>query len=204
MVIMLQLHEFWTIDNVPDDNDKEMDTLEQFEQKNGLTKADRGRMPEFGYLGAVPLTAKVVRPTLEILGEPVPVEEVQIVVSEKKITAKKKVAQENLSAQQPDEIADETVELNEKLEESLLLDIPVIIKHTPVPEVKQELPKRINLPEEDLPELRELSSEEALRLRELLGVGKYRLRVRYQGRVLNLKGVGVEQVPEQFLCRVIA
>jgi DNA polymerase I-like protein with 3'-5' exonuclease and polymerase domains len=66
---LLQLHEYWTLDEVPDGDEAGMETLAQFEQRCGLTIADRGFMPEVGYLGAIPLD-QVQRPVVPVLGEP--------------------------------------------------------------------------------------------------------------------------------------
>src|SRR5271157_3523020 len=87
LIAILQLHEYWTLDHVPDGQDAQMETLDQYEARMGLTKKDRGMMPEFGYLAAIPLNAKVKRPTLDILGEEVQAELPLITVSENEITA---------------------------------------------------------------------------------------------------------------------
>jgi DNA polymerase I-like protein with 3'-5' exonuclease and polymerase domains len=64
----LQLHEYWVIDETPEGDEGSLETLEQYEQRRGLTLADRGQAPGIGYLGAIPLNAHVVRPTIPILG----------------------------------------------------------------------------------------------------------------------------------------
>jgi DNA polymerase I-like protein with 3'-5' exonuclease and polymerase domains len=69
LIIGLQLHEFWKTDEIPEDQDDKLETLEQFEARCGLTPADRGLMPVFGYIGAIPLDINVKRPELPILGE---------------------------------------------------------------------------------------------------------------------------------------
>jgi hypothetical protein len=79
LIAALQLHEYWTVDNVPDGKDEELETLEQYEARCGLTPRNRGYMPEMGFLGAVPLD-HVRRPTLPILGEEVPAENVEIMI----------------------------------------------------------------------------------------------------------------------------
>jgi DNA polymerase I-like protein with 3'-5' exonuclease and polymerase domains len=63
----LQLHEYWMIDEVPDDQDHTMETFEQYEKRRGLTAADRGFMPLGGFLGTLPLE-DVRRPTVPVLG----------------------------------------------------------------------------------------------------------------------------------------
>jgi DNA polymerase I-like protein with 3'-5' exonuclease and polymerase domains len=75
LLAILQLHEYWTIDHTPDGDeyDKQMETLEQYERRMGFDSKTRGNAPEFGYLGAIPLTANVERPVIEPLGdEPTP------------------------------------------------------------------------------------------------------------------------------------
>jgi DNA polymerase I-like protein with 3'-5' exonuclease and polymerase domains len=67
-VALLQLHEYWTIDHVPDSEDAALETLAQYEGRMGIYARDE-RCPEFGYLGAIPLGCNVVRPTPEILGD---------------------------------------------------------------------------------------------------------------------------------------
>lgn len=86
LIAALQLHEYWTVDGTPDSDDATMETLEQYEVRCGLTPADRGYMPEMGFLGAVPLD-KVRRPKLEVLGEALAPEDVQIMVGASTITA---------------------------------------------------------------------------------------------------------------------
>jgi len=89
LIAMLQLHEYWTIDHTPDGKefDASLEKLEAYEARMGLSKADRGIKPEFGYLGAIPLECNVIRPKIEILGEEVVPEQAQIVVSETEINA---------------------------------------------------------------------------------------------------------------------
>lgn len=71
LVILLQLHEFWSIDHVEDDKEESLEKLAAYEARMGLTEKDRGIAPEFGYLGAIPLAIsnRVKRPILDLLGE---------------------------------------------------------------------------------------------------------------------------------------
>jgi len=66
LVAVLQLHEFWTIDNVPDDD--KLGTLEDYETRNGLSPKDRGIMPPSGYLGPIP-PSRAVYPNIMRLGK---------------------------------------------------------------------------------------------------------------------------------------
>jgi len=98
LIAAIQLHEFWTVDGTPDNADETLETFVQFETRCGLTPADRGPMPEMGFLGAVPLD-KVRRPTLQILGEEVAPEAVEITVGENTINVTTDA--EIVSQQQP-------------------------------------------------------------------------------------------------------
>jgi DNA polymerase I-like protein with 3'-5' exonuclease and polymerase domains len=72
LVAVLQLHEYWTIDTVPDgdDNDRTLETLAQYEERMGISARDP-RCPEFGYMGAIPLdNPNVIRPEPNLLGDP--------------------------------------------------------------------------------------------------------------------------------------
>ena len=69
----VHLHEYWKIDEVPDDQDELLETLEQFEARCGLTIGNRGFCPEDGWLHAVALD-KAIRKAVPKLG-PAPVEE---------------------------------------------------------------------------------------------------------------------------------
>ena len=73
LIAVLQLHEYWTIDHVPDADGAALEALAQYEARMGLTEADRDpAAPEFGYMGAIPLDAQVVRPQTPVFGDPPP------------------------------------------------------------------------------------------------------------------------------------
>jgi DNA polymerase I-like protein with 3'-5' exonuclease and polymerase domains len=69
LIASLQLHEFWTVDQTPDEDESKMETLEAYEARCGLTASDRGFMPEGGFIGAIPLAGRVRRPNLPVLNE---------------------------------------------------------------------------------------------------------------------------------------
>jgi len=71
LVAVLQLHEYWTIDHVPDgdENDKKLETLAQYEERMGINARDP-KTPEFGYMGPIPLDANVIRPEPNLLDGP--------------------------------------------------------------------------------------------------------------------------------------
>jgi DNA polymerase I-like protein with 3'-5' exonuclease and polymerase domains len=68
LVALLQLHEFWTIDHIPDGQDDCLETLAQYEARMDIHARDT-KCPEFGFMGAIPLTANVKRPNVPILGD---------------------------------------------------------------------------------------------------------------------------------------
>src|SRR5271156_2975372 len=72
LVAVLQLHEYWEIDTVPDgdENDKLLETLAQYEERMGINERDP-QTPEFGYMGPIPLdNPNVIRPTPFLLDDP--------------------------------------------------------------------------------------------------------------------------------------
>ena len=74
LIASLQLHEYWTIDNVPDgdDGDKSLETLAQYEERMGISARDP-KCPEFGYMGPIPLdNPNVIRPEPNLLDDPNP------------------------------------------------------------------------------------------------------------------------------------
>ena len=68
LIAVCQLHEYWTIDHTPDE-ETNLETLEQYESRMGLTEKNRGTAPEFGYLGSIPLDADIIRPDVIYLNE---------------------------------------------------------------------------------------------------------------------------------------
>src|SRR5271163_1587798 len=72
LVAVLQLHEYWSIDTVPDgdDGDKTLETLAQYEERTGFGARDP-KCPEFGYMGPIPIdNPNVIRPTPFLLDDP--------------------------------------------------------------------------------------------------------------------------------------
>ena len=62
LIAAIQLDEFWRIDNMPDDEDDKLETLEQYETRMGLGPSDRSPATlVFGPLGSLPLDAPVKR-----------------------------------------------------------------------------------------------------------------------------------------------
>jgi hypothetical protein len=172
LIAILQLHEYWTIDHVPDGQDATMETLERYEQRMGLTPKDRGIMPEFGYLGAIPLDAKVIRPTLEILGEEVQAELPLIAVSENEITATIPATMDQAA------IAEVTHRMNEETphEEE--------IQSSPVYELVDSI----------------LTDEELLQqLKAALGRGTETIKIKIAGKVFPVTGKKLDYVPKEFL-----
>ena len=68
LIAVLQLHEYWMIDWTPDEDEAKLETLERYEQRMGFSPDDRDKScPEFGYMGAIPLSAPVIRPNVHTL-----------------------------------------------------------------------------------------------------------------------------------------
>jgi DNA polymerase I-like protein with 3'-5' exonuclease and polymerase domains len=62
LIAAIQLDEFWRIDNMPDEDDAKLETLEQYETRMGLGPADRNPAALiYGPLGSLPLDAPVKR-----------------------------------------------------------------------------------------------------------------------------------------------
>ena len=74
LTAVCQLHEYWGIDHVLDEDEAKLETLEQYEARMGLTVGDRGIMPECGYLGPLELAwePRIKRLPLEVLGDEPP------------------------------------------------------------------------------------------------------------------------------------
>jgi len=96
LTAVCQLHEYWTIDYTPDDDGSKLEKLTDYEARMGLGEADRGIAPEFGFLGAIPLNAKVKRPVLELLGDEPPPEQgvLQLSVDEEVVEEEAPVSQD--------------------------------------------------------------------------------------------------------------
>jgi hypothetical protein len=70
LIASLQLHEYWTIDHVPDGDDSTLETLAQYEARTGVSARDK-QCPEFGYMGSISLdNPNVIRPGKNLLDDP--------------------------------------------------------------------------------------------------------------------------------------
>lgn len=72
LIAVLQLHEYWTIDETPDgdEGDKSLETLAQYEERMGINARDP-KTPKFGYMGPIPLNdPNVFRPEPNLLDDP--------------------------------------------------------------------------------------------------------------------------------------
>lgn len=200
LIAILQLHEYWTLDHVPDGQDAQLESLEQYEARMGLTKADRGIMPEFGYLQAIPLTANVKRPTLDILGEEVQAELPLITVSETEIIATVPATVDHEAiAEVAHRMNQETMQEMEA--ERVAKEQAAALKHA---EAVASLPSL----------LREISGEDRVfelidavqtdveiqrQLKETLGRGNNTIKVKLGGRIVNVTGKKLDYVPAEFL-----
>jgi len=199
LIAALQLDEYWRIDHTPDDEDDKLETLEAYEKRMGLGVENRDPLtPEFGYLGAIPLTATVKRPTVEVLGEPVEVEDIEVVVSEQTIT---------VTLDKPLEYVTATVKVNLDDDEDEVEEEPTPLKAMAaaasafaeaVTRVVEQVPAVVEEPEQ-IVEIIDLDEEVGARLRKRLGVGTHNIRVIYRGKLQLLRNKAVTEVPEEFV-----
>lgn len=207
LIVGLQLHEYWKVDEIPEDCENEMETLEQFEARCGLTPADRGVMPVFGYMGAVPMNLEVKRPELTHLGQDDQMEIWTNIPEPPKNEIQEQVTTvaEKLNAELGNVLDDldnvlskiDKVQKEEPVEEDLFHDI--VRKPAPAPpappkvEVKPPKP-----PEPEFAILKDLTMSEAKRLREALGIGTNKIRASYQGSMITFKDVALKAIPDEF------
>src|SRR5579863_1018481 len=198
LIAILQLHEYWTLDNIPDGQDDQMETLEQYEARMGLTKKDRGMMPEFGYLAAIPLNAKVKRPTLDILGEEVQAELPLITVSEDEITATIPATVDQAAI----------AEVAHRMNEETLAEMEADRKAKEEAEAQKHAEAVASLPallQEFEPQVYELSDEVRTneefkrQLKSALGKGTNTIKVKIGDKVLTVTGKNLDYVPTEFL-----
>jgi DNA polymerase I-like protein with 3'-5' exonuclease and polymerase domains len=195
LIAALQLHEYWMTDNIPDEGEDKMETLEQYEARMGLTPADRDVMPEMGFLGAVPQT-KVKRPTLQILGEEVPAEDVTITVSgtEMRVEAPKKKKETKVNQVDEDDVFG--VPANRKTGAiSLETLVEGYVAATPPP---RSVVETVPVPD-GVPELIEMDQVALQNLQKVLGVGRKKLTVRYQGKIFTIPDVALETLPKEYV-----
>ena len=230
LIAMLQLHEYWNIDHIPDgkEEDAKMEKLVDYEKRMGLTTADRGVVPSFGYIGAIPLEGvNVIRPTVEILGEEVPVEQVEITVGDDQITAvidqtaiaeiAHRMNEETLQEMKEEREAKEAAEAKKHAE--AVASLPELLKEIEssddyedeVPVEKAPEPVVIVEPEPEPEvvtppvEIVYVISDEVLtnatlkeKLNLILGTGPHDVKVKIGGREYTLRGKGLNYVPNEF------
>ena len=206
LIAALQLHEYWNTDNIPDEDEDKMETLEQYEARMGLTPADRGMMPEMGYLGAVPQD-KVRRPTLMILGEEVPAEDVTITVSatEIAVAAPSKSAAPVASSEVKEEKAVSIIKMDE---DDVFGDTPVrLVKPSERNITPETLTQRyadrgivetVPVPA-GIPELIEMDEVALRKLQKALGVGRKKVTVKYQGKTFTIPDIEVDTIPSEYV-----
>lgn len=219
LIAAIQLDEFWRIDGVPDDEDDKLESIESYEKRNELGPDSRDPYtPDFGYLGAIPLTANVKRPTIEILGEERSPEEVDIVVSEEEIT----VSVEDEGAEVESDAGENTVieepppqtmamaahAAAQDLKASLKAPTPSedsVFAETPVPRPKKVVETvAVEVPDDGQPtyELIDLNEGPGLQLRVLLGKGSNTIRVLYRGKIAYFRDKALNHIPEEFVKKV--
>lgn len=200
VLIAFQLDEYWKIDHTPDGEDEKLETMEQYEIRNGLTPKDRGIMPEFGFLGAIPLTANVKRPTLQILGEDVPAEDVKITVSDSEIAVEAPSTTQVYTAPCETCSGEDCGETGgEPIDEEVIGVTPMVRKEKVVSAGLTMSPPLSPSTTDNIPELVDMDSATIKRFRAALGVGRKKIRIRYQGTVLDLGEIGVDTIPVEFI-----
>jgi len=194
LIAALQLHEYWMTDNIPDEDEDKMETLEQYEARMGLTPADRDVMPEMGFLGAVPQT-KVKRPTLRILGEEVPAEDVTITVSgtEMRVEAPKKKREAQVTQVDEDDVFGGGPRRKQQF--------PTDTAPGPsqLPSEPRSAPAEVVPVPDGIPELIEMDEVALRNLQKALGVGRNKVVVRCQGKIFTIPDVGLETVPKEYV-----
>lgn len=227
LIATLQLHEYWTLDHVPDEEPEKLESLVQYEARMGLTEADRELTPNIGYIGAIPLSARVERPVMMKLYEDpqddtvvnvvsAPVEEVMISKEEIRVadellveglvphTNVKFVLEEELESDMPKQ------EIEVTSQEDMLLDIPMIRKKSvevtpediPVAIIQGPAPKKVEVIS-SAPKIRFLRSEEIANLREELGFGDKTAILNYMGKDVAIKGVQNTSIPSAYLMEIV-
>ncbi len=199
VIVAFQLDEYWKVDHTPDGADDTMETLEQFEARNSLTPKDRGVMPEMGFLGAIPLKANVKRPTLMILGKEVPAEDVQITVSDSEITVEEPSQHDGAVAVSKCEDCDPAHECpGPQPDEDVIGDI---VKKKPVvaERISMQPPLTPSVPGQEIPDLIDMDEATTRRFKAAMGVGRNKVRIRYQGTVLDLGDVLATKIPDEFV-----
>ncbi len=178
LVAVLQLHEFWTTDNVPDEGT--LETLEQYEARNGLSPQNRGTMPPTGFLGHVP-PSQARYPEIMRLGVESPTEEFT-------------------GGTLPLETAGESEQapaLSKPDASDVLLDTPTRRRKRVVSEASSSLPVASGA----IPELIDLTPDVVVRLKSAVGLGKgtNTVRFRYADKVFTLEKTLTTEIPGEFL-----
>lgn len=225
IIATLQLHEYWTVDNTPDEDEASLETFLEFEQRCGLTAADRGFMPEGGWLFSVPQD-RVRRKKLPILGPPPPPPEVipeeppaqgslfdepeddadQISAEEeamdmidegsRRLTEMAGLKTEKLAPVPPPEPPPVA---KPKAEDDLFYEAPRRRPAEPVAPPPPPAPPAVELPP-DVIRLRSLTADEVVQLGKILrtGMGSDTITVFYNGKLLPLKGIRRCDIPMEF------
>jgi len=157
-------------------------------------------MPSFGYSGAIPLDAKIIRPTLLILGEEVQAELPLITVGENEITATIPATIDQAA------IAEVAHRMNEETMREMEADRAAKdkIRAAQHARVAADLPKVLAELHEFEPVFElidEVQTNAELRqqLKEALGKGPNTLRIKIGGNTVTVTGKKLDYVPKEFL-----
>jgi DNA polymerase I-like protein with 3'-5' exonuclease and polymerase domains len=212
LIAALQLDEFWRTDNVPDDEDDKLESFADYELRNELGPENRDPLtPEFGYLGAIPLTATIKRPTLEILGDVVSNDVVVSTVLENEPSYKEEKVEvlglEEKLVQALDVVDDikNEIDTTSQTEDSVFSDMPIIHKKKVVEETAPSMPTpsviEDVIPADGKPtyELIDLDDSSLVSLRAKLGTGIHDIRILYCGKLAYLRNKNTDSIPDQFI-----
>jgi DNA polymerase I-like protein with 3'-5' exonuclease and polymerase domains len=184
VIVALQLHEFWTTDHKPDS--EQLESLEAYEVRNGLSPQNRGIMPPTGYLGHVD-PSRTSYPEIMRLGlEPIP----EILESMQE-PGQREAMQTAFSATS-EELGKVAVEYAKGIKENTGGTSPS--KGAPKPQAPKKGPAV------EIPELLDsFSPELAEKFTRAMGVGSNKIVYKYKGFMATLEGVAATSIPKEFL-----
>lgn len=172
LIAALQLDEYWRLDNMPDDQTDQMETLEQYEKRMGLGPENRNPAAlAFGPLGSIALDAEIVRFVPEPLGAPV--------------VAVQEALQMPPEASEPEGGTQGTT------------DPPVAAESAPadrIDPISGKPPEGVTIYD-----LGDMSNHRDTQLAIILGKGDNSIWVRYEGLVFCIKRVAMDHIPDKFL-----
>jgi DNA polymerase I-like protein with 3'-5' exonuclease and polymerase domains len=193
VIAALQLHEFWTVDNIPDAD--VLETLEAFEARNGLSPQNRGIMPPTGFLGHVD-PSKTSYPEIMKLGVATVVDltpEFDAMLDRMQESGAIEGAQMAFNAT-PEELGKAAVEGARRIKDSGGT-LPSTTEAS-----KPQAPRKKGPAVKEIPELLDsFSTEMAERFNKAMGKGSNKIAYKYQGCLGTLHDVAATSIPDEFL-----